>query len=226
MHARKTGRPGENRRHRPPNGLYLGRLLKEASDLKTAPILLIAVALISGCGKKERAEGLQLAKSLKEKQSDFLSANKTEADLVGQARVWCASIVASGAGRAEQLDQNAAVAAELAKSVAAISAQLSGVRAAVSDQPIEGEFPMAVRGTLITKLTKRQRSLEDLRSLLQQIAPQFLEYKSRKNFAGDSYPGEIEKLDALLKAYGPPDDAVGEALKALTEKYGFAGGEI
>lgn len=194
--------------------------------MRFIPILLTAAAILGGCGGKERAEGLQMAKVLKQHQADFAAANQLESELVGSARAWCAAIVANGAGRGADLDKNAAVAEGLAKSAVEVSSRLSGVRAAITGLAVEREYGMGVRGDIITALTQRQRQLQDLRALLQQIAPQFLEYKSRKDFAGDSYPGEIQKLDTLLKAYGAPRDIVGDTLKSLTEKYSLSAEEL
>jgi hypothetical protein len=188
--------------------------------------VLALAAILGGCGGKERAEGLQIAKALKQHQADFASANQLENELINGARSWCASIIANGAGRGAQLEQNAAVAEGLAKSAVEVSNRLSGLRTAIADLAVEQEYGMGVRGDIITALTQRQRQLQELRALLQQIAPQFLEYKTQKNFAGDSYPGEIQKLDALLRAYSAPKDLVGDTLKALSEKYSFTAEEL
>ena len=194
--------------------------------MRLISIVLAVAAILGGCGGKERAEGLQIAKALKQHQADFASANQLENELIQSARSWCAAIIANGAGRGAQLEQNAAVAEGLAKSAVEVSNRLSGLRAAISGLAVEREYGMSVRGDIITALTQRQRQLQELRALLQQIAPQFLEYKTQKNFAGDSYPGEIQKLDAMLRAYGSPRDLVGDTLKSLTEKYSFTADEL
>jgi len=189
-------------------------------------LLLVAVASITGCGKQERTEAVQLAKVLTEKKANFASANTIEKDFVISARAWCGGITANGAGRGVELDQNAAVAAELAKSVAATSAQLSQVRQAIDDQPLEAEYPRHVRNVLTTELTKRQRLLQDMRALLQQSAPEFLEYRHSKAYVGDTYPVGVGKLDALLHAYQGPEDALGTALTVLQAKYGLRDSEL
>ncbi len=194
--------------------------------MRLIPVVLALAAILGGCGGKERAEGLQIAKALKQHQADFASANQLENELINGARSWCASIIANGAGRGVQLEQNAAVAEGLAKSAVEVSNRLSGLRTAIADLAVEQEYGMGVRGDIITALTQRQRQLQELRALLQQIAPQFLEYKTQKNFAGDSYPGEIQKLDALLRACSAPKDLVGDTLKALSEKYSFTAEEL
>ena len=124
------------------------------------------------------------------------------------------------------MDQNAAVAAELAKSAVAVSAQLSQVRQAIDGQPLKGEYPRNVRNVLTMQLTKRQRLLQDMRALLEQSAPNFLEYRASKSYAGDTYPDGVAKLDALLRAYKAPEDAVGSALEALESKYGLSRSEL
>jgi hypothetical protein len=189
-------------------------------------LLLAAVAIITGCGKQERTEAVQFAKALTEKKADFSSANTIEKDFVSSARAWCGGITANGAGRGVELDQNAAVAAELAKSAVAISSQLSQVRQAIDVQPLKEEYPRSVRNVLTTQLTKRQRLLQDMRALLEQSAPQFLEYKHSKAYVRDTYPDGVGKLDALLSAYKAPEDALGTALAALQAKYGLSGNEL
>jgi hypothetical protein len=84
-------------------------------------LLLAAVASITGCGKQERTEAVQFAKTLTEEKANFASANTIERDFVSSARAWCGGITANGAGRGVELDQNAVVAAELAKSTASLS---------------------------------------------------------------------------------------------------------
>ena len=187
---------------------------------------LAAVACTTGCGKQERIEAVQFAKVLTEQKANFTSANTVEKDLVSNARVWCGDITANGAGRGAVLDQNAAVAAELAKSAVAISSQLSQLRHAIDGQPLKEEYPRQVRDELTTQLTKRQRLLQDMRALLEPSALQFLEYKHSKGYVGDTYPDGVGKLDALLGAYKPPNDALGAALAALQAKYRLSDSEL
>ena len=182
-------------------------------------LLVAAAVLIAGCGKQERIEAVQLAKLLTEKKADFAAAGAIEKDVVSSARAWCGGITANGAGRGVELNQNATVAAELAKSAVAASAELSKVRQAVDGQLLSEEYPRSVRNALITQLTNRQRQLQNMRVLLQQSATQFLEYRESKAYAGDSYPDGIGKLDSLLQTYRAPEDAVGTALAALNAKY-------
>ena len=189
-------------------------------------LLLAAVASITGCGKQERIEAVQFAKTLTEEKASFASANRIEKDFVSNARAWCGGITANGAGRGVELDQNAVVAAELAKSAVKISSQLSQVRQAIDGQPLKEEYPRHIRNMLTTQLTKRQRLLQDMRALLEQSGPQFLEFKSRKAYVGDTYPDGIGKLNALLGAYEAPEDALGSALAALQGKYRLSDSEL
>jgi hypothetical protein len=181
--------------------------------------LLAAVALTAGCGKQERIEAVQFAQVLTGKKADFSSANAIEKDLISNARAWSGGITANGAGRGAELDQNAAVAAELAKNTVAVSSQLSQVRQAIDALPLKEEYPREVRDVLTTALTKRQRALQEMRALLEQSATQFLEFRQSKTYTGDTYPDGIGKLEALLHAYMSPDDAVATAIAALQEKY-------
>lgn len=184
-------------------------------------LLAATTVFIGGCGKQERSEAVEFAKVLAEQKVTFASANTTERDLVNNARAWCGAITTNGAGRGAELDRNAALAAEQGKSVVAISAQLSEVRQAINRQTLTGQYPRDVRAVLTDQLTKRQRMLQDLRVLFEQAAPQFLAYKLNKAYAGDTYPDAVVKLDAMLRTYGSPDDAVGVALTSLQTKYGL-----
>jgi hypothetical protein len=181
--------------------------------------LLAAVALFSGCGREERTEAVRLCKTLQQKSADFAGANAMEKEFLASARSWCGSIVENGAGRGDQLSQNAAVAKDLAKSAALISTQVGTVRQAVYDEPIKQEYTQSIRLNLITQLTKRQRSLQEVRALLDDSAPGFLDLKLSPGYKGDSYPGGIPKLDAMLGSYTSPQDLVGEAIKSLKTKY-------
>ena len=170
-------------------------------------------------------EAVQFAKALRATKADFSSANTIEKDFVTNARAWCGGITANGAGRGAELDQNAAVAAELAKYTVTISSQLSQVRQAIDGQPLKEEYPREVRDDLTTRLTKRQRSLQDMRAVLEQSATQFLQLR-HTTYAENTYPDGVGKLDALLRSYSAPEDAVGTALAALQEKYGLKESEL
>jgi hypothetical protein len=189
-------------------------------------LLMAAVALIAGCGKQERIEAVQFAQALAGKKTVFDSANSAEQGFVKSARGWCANITANGAGRGAELDKNAAMATELAKSAVAISGQLSQVRQTIDGLTIQEEYARGVRNELRGQLTKRQRTLQEMRSLLEESAPQFLGYKQDKAYAGDSYPDTIVKLDAMLKTHRHPEDAVGAASTALQSKYGLNEAEV
>jgi hypothetical protein len=186
----------------------------------------MAAVCLAGCGKQARNEAVQLAKALTAKKADYASSNAIEKDFVSSARAWCGGIVTNGAGRGAELDQNASVAAQIAKSAVAVSAQLGQVREVLDGQPLKEEFPRDVRNTLITQLTKRQRVLQDMRALLEQAAPQFLDYKKVKTYSGDTYPDSIGKLNAMLDTYQEPEDAIATALGALKAKYDLSDSEL
>ena len=189
-------------------------------------VLLAAAVCIAGCGKQERNEAVQLAKALTAKKADYASSIAIEKDFIASARAWCTGITANGAGRGAELDQNASVAAQIATSAVAVSAQLGQVGQAVDDQPLKEEFTRDVRNTLITELTKRQRLLQDMRALLEQSAPQFLEYKKVKTYVGDTYPDGIGKFNAMLDTYKEPEDAIATALGVLKAKYSLSDSEL
>jgi hypothetical protein len=182
--------------------------------------------MMIGCGGKERTEAVGLAKVLTSKKADFDKANAAEKSLIASARAWSGGIVENGAGRGAELDQNAAVATELAKNASETSTQLGLVRQAVYDLPLKEEFTGSVRSTLITEITRRQRFLQDVRSLLQASVPDFQAYKLKKGFAGDAYPGSIGKLQGLIQNRSAPQDAVAEALESLKTKYSLTAGEM
>ena len=181
--------------------------------------LLAAVALFSGCGKEERMEAVRFSKTLQQKSADFAKANAMETDFLASARSWCQSIMENGAGRGDQLNQNAAVAKDLAKSAAFISTQVGAVRQAIYDEPIKQEYAQSIRVNLITQLTQRQRSLQEARALLDDSAPGFLDLRLSPDYKGDAYPGGIPKLNALLEGYSSPKDVVAEAIQSLKTKY-------
>ncbi|MBK7931182.1 MAG: hypothetical protein IPJ98_28000 [Bryobacterales bacterium] len=189
-------------------------------------LLAGAVLFASGCGKQERSEAVQLAKTLQQQKATFDAANAAEQDLVTKSKAWCRGIMESGAGKGTGLDQNAAQAAQFAKDAVAISTQLSQVRQGIDAVSLTEEFPRGVKNELTTALTKRQRLLHDLRTLADQLSPQFLAYKGMKDYAGDSYPDGLTKFDEALRTHMRPDDSVATAIAALQEKFEFAAGEI
>ena len=125
----------------------------------------------------------------------------------------------------KELEQNASVAQDLAKSSAAISAVVGQVRQAIYDQSIQAEFPKGVRSTLIGDLTRRQRFLQDVRSALQDSATAFEGFRQSRGYKGETYPAGIDKLTQILQGYHEPGDSVTEAISALTQKYNIKEGE-
>jgi hypothetical protein len=188
--------------------------------------LVAAGVLLAACGKQERLEAVNFAKVLSEHQPNLVAADAIEKEIVASARAWCGGIKGAGAGRGVELDQNAAVAGELAKSAVAASAQLGEIRQAIDTHPLKEDYARGVRNTLMTQLTRRQRMLQEVRAMLESSATQFRQYRQNKSFAGDTYPDGIATLDTLLGSYKPPEPAVGTALSALKSKYNFRENEI
>jgi hypothetical protein len=188
--------------------------------------LAAAMLFVSGCGKEERREAVGFYKVLVEKRAAFAESNALEKGFVDSVRGWCAAITANGAGVAAQLDQNASVAQDLAKSSAAISAQVGQIRQAVYDRPIQKEFAKGVRSTLIGELTRRQRFLQELRAALQDSAAAFEGFRQSRGYKGDTYPAGIDKLTQLLQSYREPGDALAEAVTALTGKYNIKDSDL
>jgi hypothetical protein len=197
-------------------------------NILNSPICVVvaAAAVLAGCGKQERLEAVGFAKVLSDREANFTEANAIEKDFIANAQAWCAGIVESGSGRGAVLDQNAAVAAELAKSAVAVSAQLSEVRQAIDAQPLHEEYTRTVRNAVTTQLTRRQRMLQDVRTLLESAATQFHAYRQSKSFTGDAYPDGIAQLNTLLASYKPPQPAVETALSSLKSKYHLRDNEI
>jgi hypothetical protein len=189
-------------------------------------LALAAAVVLAACGKQERLEAVQFAKVLAAKQGNLNAADTIENEFITNARAWCSGIAGSGSGHGEQLDQNATVAAELAKSAVAVSGELSAIRQAIDSQPLKEEYPRNVRNALSTQLTRRQRALQEVRALLDSSAAQFREYRQSRSFKGDTYPDAIAKLDAILSSYKPPEAVVGTALSELKTKYSLRDNEI
>jgi hypothetical protein len=189
-------------------------------------VALAAAVVSAGCGGKERTEAVTLAKTLKSKQADFDKANATEKELVRAGREWSTGIMENGAGRGEKLDQHAATATALAKSAVEASTELGLVRQAIYDLPLNEEFTTGVRSKLITEITRRQRALQELRTLLEQPVPEFQAYRTKKDFKGDSYPGGVAKVQAALQTYKTPIDSLSDALLELKTKYNLTSAEI
>ncbi len=187
----------------------------------------LATALaLCGCGGAEKKEAVSFAKTLKQKQPDFQSAMDVERDFVKKARPWVEQIKTGGAGKGAQLDQNAATATELAQMTTTISNHLSQVRQAVYDKPLQAEYIQNIRLGMISDLTKRQRTLQELKTLFEGVAPEFLSYKKNPTYKGDSYPGGISQLDTILSSYSSQLDIVGEAIKNIKSKYDLSDTEI
>jgi hypothetical protein len=181
--------------------------------------LLAAVVLWTGCGKEERREATSLYRILNQKQADLTAINALEKDLLGSTRSWCEGIIANGAGRGRDLDENAVSANALAQSASVVSTQLGQLRQTIYDQPLKQEYPQGVRSALINQLMKRQKMLQEVRAALEASAADFLEFARSRSYKGDTYPEGIAKLNSLLSTYNGPEDAMGKAIEELKVKY-------
>ena len=183
--------------------------------------LALACGLLSGCGGAARREAISLGRVLTDGRQDFASANATEKQVYTATGNWADAIVTKGAGSGAQLQQNASTAADLAKSADLVSNQLGQLRKAVYDQKLTQDFTQNVRSTLITRLTTRQRSLQDLRAALTEASSQFRELAQTRSYKGDSYPEAVDRLSRMAQSHSVPTDVVGEALNSLKEEYGI-----
>lgn len=188
--------------------------------------LLPALVLIAACGREERSEAVRFAKLLNQKQIDFGKVNTVEKEFVDGVRSWVEPIMSGGAGRGGELDRHASIARDLANSCAGLSEQLGAVRKAVENEALKSEYPRGIRMTLIDRLIKRQRSIQEIRSVLQETAPAFLQYREVRDYAGDTYPAGIGKLNQIVQSYKPPEDALAQALKELKTKYGLSDADL
>ncbi len=189
-------------------------------------LIVAAAAVFSGCGGAEHEEAVRFAKILNARQADFSNANRTERQLVEKARAWVANITANGAGKAAALDQNAAVAAELLKAAQDVSAGISQVGVPLNELTLQAQFTKDTRSALSTELTKRQRSLQDLRTALEGLGPAFVALKKLPGYKGDTYPGGITALDTMLQNFRIPEDVVQKALTELKTNYGLKPEEL
>jgi hypothetical protein len=183
--------------------------------------LTIALAALCGCGGAAHQEALGRCKFLSDGQSNYSAANATEKDLGTATTAWASAVITSGAGKGDQLEQNAKVAGDLANSADQVSTQLGQLRKAIYDLPLREEFTQGVRSTLITQITRRQRTLQEMRTALTESAAQFRELHQTRAYKGDSYPTAVDKLNQMLQTHKAPEDAVGGALASLKDKYGI-----
>jgi hypothetical protein len=188
--------------------------------------LAAAIVLSSGCGKEERREAVSFYKVLVEKRAGFAESNGLEKDFIGSVRGWCESITANGSGRGDQLNQNASVARDLAKSAENVSAQIGLVREAAYNQAIHQEYPQSIRDALVGQLTKRQRFLQELRAALNDSATGFEALGQSRDYKGDSYPNAIGKLTTVVQSYRQPSDSVAEAVTALAARYSIKDADL
>jgi hypothetical protein len=188
--------------------------------------LAAAIVLSSGCGKEERREAVGFDKVLVEKRAAFAASNGMEKDYIASVRAWCESIVANGSGKGAELDKNAGMARDLAKAAENISAQVGEVREAVYNLSIHEEFSSGVKSALIGQLTKRQRSLQELRAALEDSAKGFEAVGESRDYKGDSYPNAIGKLTSVVQSYHVPGDSVADAVTALSTKYSIKDSDL
>lgn len=185
----------------------------------------MAAVVLCGCGGGRR-EAVSLGKVLTENRREFSGGNTTENDLVAATRGWAEGIIANGAGQGALLEQNAAAADDLGKSAGLVSLQLGQLRKAVYDLSLQKEFTQGLRSSLITEITRRQRTLQDLRSALAEAAEQLRLMGQTRAYKGDAYPAAIDRLAQMAHAYKTPKDIVSETLAALKNEFGIKDEEL
>ena len=188
--------------------------------------LLPAALLFTGCGREEKREATNLVKVLIEKKAELAGINALEKDLLGSTHSWCESIVAGGAGKGKQLEENATSAKGLAQSAEVIASQLSQLRQSIYNQPLKQEYPQSVRGALINSIMKRQKMLQEIRMALDASATNFLEFAQSRAYNGDTYPAGIVRLNQILSSYHGPEDVLGKAIDDLKVKYAIQDADL
>lgn len=194
----------------------------------TLIVWIAACIVLCGCGRQAHREAGALCQVLVKNQAAYGTANGMERDLVKSTRQWTETMMTGGAGKGLQIAENAGVAKELAHSADIISIQLGELRKTLYDQTVQTEELQAIRSTINTQISKRQKFLQEIRGVLDQTAVQFVALGETRAYKGDSYPAGIDRLVALLQSYHSPEDAVGQAVDSLKADYGVtcAAGEV
>ncbi len=188
--------------------------------------VLLPLIFAAGCGRQERSEALSLCKALDQQKAGFASTNGLERELLNGTRAWTGDITSAGAGKAAELAGKAQAARDLVKSADAVSSGLGQLREAISKVSLTKEGLQQIRADLNDQITKRQRYLQEVRSLLEGCAKGFLQLQQNRQYAGDSYPGEVGKLDQMLQPYKGPQDIVAGVMADLKTKYGITDADL
>jgi len=181
--------------------------------------VVAAAALLAACGGPERREAASLCNALSQKQADLMAANNLEKDLMGSVRPWCDGIINNGAGKGNELAQNAESAKTMAFSASEVANLIGHLRQGIYDLPLHQEYPQSLRSGLINQMMTRQKKLQDLRLALEASSAGFLGLARSSAYKGDTYPPAIDKVNSLTSGYVMPEDALAKAISELKVKY-------
>lgn len=181
--------------------------------------VLVGALVLCGCGRQERAEAVRFWKVLENQRAEFAAFTEQETRFLDGAQSWCGAVMADGAGRGDQLNKHAEIAGQLAKSADVLSGRLGRIRQAVYNEKLESDGTRSVRSTLIDQFAQRQRYLQEVRAMFQEIGPVFVQFRNDRTYTGDTYPGGLGKLNERLLGPRGTRDVLEPAISALKEKY-------
>ncbi|HWQ55552.1 MAG TPA: hypothetical protein VN442_17830 [Bryobacteraceae bacterium] len=187
---------------------------------------VVGALMLCGCGRQERTEAVRFWKVLENQRADFTAFTEQETRFLDGAQSWCAGVMANGAGRGDQLDRNAETAGQLAKSADVLSGRLGRIRQAVYNEKLESDGTRSIRSTLIDQFAQRQRYLQEVRTMLQETAPAFLQFRNDRTYTADTYPGGLAKLNDRLSGPRGQRDVLEPAITALKEKYQLTAADL
>jgi hypothetical protein len=181
--------------------------------------ILPFLILLAACGNKERDEAVLLSKTLNEKKPEFAKVNAMENDFLSAAKSWCSPIVTSGAGKQGDVAVLADTGVQLGESATTVSTSIGAFRKSLADMSLMQEGTASIRSSVVDLLANRQRSLYELKTLLDASAVALRSMSKEKDYKPDSFPDEISKLNDKLLSYRVREGILDDALTQLKEKY-------
>jgi hypothetical protein len=179
----------------------------------------LPLLLLAACGGREKQEAVRLSQTLTASKDGFAKVNASENEFLTATRSWCSGIVTSGAGKAADLDAKAEGALALSKASTTVSADIGAFSKTLSAITLEMEPTRAVRAGLLDQLANRQRSLYEMKVLLDESAPALRSLRDNKEYKGDSFPAPVGKLNDKLLNYRVREGLLDDAVAELKERY-------
>jgi hypothetical protein len=181
--------------------------------------ILPFLILLAACGNKERDEAVLLSKTLNEKKPEFAKINALENEFLSAAKSWCSPIVTTGAGKQGDVASLADTGVTLGESAATVSTSVGAFRKSLADMSLMQEGTASIRSSLVDLLANRQRSLYELKTMLDASAGALRSMSKEKDYKPDSFPDEISKLNDKLLSYRVREGILDDALTQLKENY-------